>query len=388
MRGIALVLAGLAAACSVDRSVLDEQHFACRRDGDCIEGYGCQLLDATGNGFCAPLVDEARACDGFRTVEGLCLAECVPGAGACEGDLECLTSDVVRGEAGYCVPEDACSSDADCGDGQACMSSVIDDFVDLVWGPKHFDAATALSCVPRCGDDGSCPAGTECLDSIAADLRYCLPRCGDDAECPLGLACYATAGTSIGICIPGIAGLECRDDSSCLVGRCTAFGADDSRIQICTSPCDASVPDPDCSAGATVDDELNVFSCSAVQGAGEYCLFLGGYLHVCNPAYQSTDCVQGLECTSVVDPRTQQPIDVCARDCTWDPGSANHDALSDCSENAFCFPGAQFGFIDTCVFDLPDGNACDVGDECISRFCDMAAECDQTEGLGCCAPAT
>lgn len=381
------VLALVAGACSVDRSALDEDVFMCRRDGDCSEGYGCQLVGATGGGFCVPIADSADDCDGFTTADDLCLDECVPGGDDCDRELACISNDVEAGGAGYCAPADACSSDDECGDGEACLSTVIRDFVDAVWGPHDFPRPGELSCVPRCEGGEGCPEGTDCLAAFVTGVEYCLPRCGDDAACPLGFACFATPGTSIGICVPGVTGLECRDDASCLAGGCETFEGQDQQFQVCVTPCDGEAPP--CTDATIVDGALNVYQCTPVSdGAGmplgEFCLFRGGYLHACNLG-RPGDCVDGLTCQEVPD-GAGGTTPVCVRACTPDFAQPNQDANGDCADNAFCYPGSGFGFIDACVFDLADGAQCLFDDQCEGGACHLEAQCDQDEGLGCCGP--
>ena len=386
---VAVALA-LLAACSVDRSALDEDVFACRRDADCIAGYGCQLVDAVGHGFCAQSPDDAGDCDGFVTGAGLCLAECDPGDSSCGPDLSCLSTDIVHGDAGYCAPVDPCSSDADCSSEEVCMDHMLDDFVDLLWGPRPFPATAALSCVPRCGAEGQCPAGTECLDSFAESLTYCLPRCGDDSECPLGFGCWATAGTSIGVCIPGVPGLDCQDDSNCLAGVCTTISDDSGSVAVCASPCDASVSEPICGTAEIEDGRLNVLACTTLpDDGGDYCLFRPGYLHRCEPNFLGpgvSNCAPGLDCMPF-DDGNGGSVNGCARACTFDPGVPNQDRDGDCSENAFCFRGSAVGLFDLCLYDLPDGSVCGVGDQCASRICDPTLSCADDGTLGCCVPS-
>jgi hypothetical protein len=383
---VSTIALALLVGCSVDRSVLDEQVFGCRRDGDCTDGYGCQLVDATGNGFCAEVASSAAECDGFVTAGDLCLSECVPGGEPCAEDLACVSSDVLQGEAGYCAPLDTCSADADCAGEEACLSTVIREFVGTLWGPHEFAEASNLSCVPRCADGGDCPTGTECLDALLPGLAYCLPRCGDDSACPLGFACYATAGTSIGICMPGISGLECRDDASCLAGTCETFGEGDQEIQICVSSCDGSVEAPPCTDAALVGGRLNVYQCTAVAEGGEFCIFRGGYLHSCDPDRRSQDCVDGLVCQLV--PAEGGQAAACVQSCVPDAAAPNQDRNGDCADNAFCFPGSFVDppFIDACVFDMADGAACLFDDQCASGACHLETSCGDQPDLGCCGP--
>lgn len=389
MRARALFLA-LVAACSVDRSALDEEIFPCRGASDCLDGYGCQLDDASGNGFCAPEVEEGGRCDGFRTAGGLCIAECNPGGAGCDGDLSCVSIDIIGGDGGYCAPLDTCSSDAECPGDQACLSTVVAEFVDALWGPMQFPDPSDLSCVVRCDEDGECPTGTECLGTLLQGLEYCVPRCGDDSACPLGFACYSTtAGTSIGLCLPGLPGLTCRDDASCLAGPCQTFGEEPDTIDLCVAPCDGGGAAPACTDASMVDGRLNVFQCTEVAGGDEYCVFKGGYLHQCALENLNADCVDGLECALVPDGQGGQ-APACIRDCTYDPGSPNLDANGDCSDNAFCYPGTLVDppFIDTCVFDLPNDVPCLFDDQCESGACRLEVSCGEQPELGCCGPAS
>lgn len=378
----------LLGACSVDRSVLDEQVFGCRSDGDCTDGYGCQLVDATGDGFCAPIAASADACDGFVTAGELCLTECVPGGEPCAEDLACVSNDVQRGDEGYCAPVDTCTTDADCGQ-DACLSTVIRDFVRWVWGPHEFPVPGDLSCVPRCSEGLQCPDGTECLDSLLGGLEYCLPRCGDDQTCPLGFACFATAGTSIGICVPGVPLLSCQDDSSCLVGDCVTLGEGETTFDLCLSPCDGSVETPPCTDAPLVDGRLNVYQCVADPGSGgEYCVLRGGYLKGCDLVRQ--DCVDGLICEEVPDGFGGVTA-ACLRRCRWQAGAPNQDPDGVCAEGAFCAPFSQLvgpEFPDSCAFDLDDGTACLFDDQCASGACHLEMElvCSDQAGVGCCGP--
>lgn len=387
----------LAGSCSVDRKVLDERDFPCRSDADCIDAYGCQLVTPAGDGFCAPRVDAARDCDGFRTVDGLCLPQCVPDEpSSCEPERECFSSDVVGAEVGYCVPETLCSSDDDCGDAEACLSTAIRNIIGYVYGQYEIEDV-GLSCIPTCeqGNEDDCPTGTECF------IGYCMPRCGDDSECPLGFGCSSGAGSSIGLCIPGVPWLltpvKCRDASSCLVGSCTSYtvpGTTDDTISYCIAPCDGSVTDPACSRERVVDGRLNVYTCGHIPPyedqvlpeVGEQCVFVGGYMGFCDPGRFSDDCASGLDCREVYDSVTQRTYNLCVKDCTYDAGAPNLDRLGDCTDDAFCYPVDESD-AGVCLYDLPVDAVCQFDEHCGSGVCDREASCEQpAEDLGCCAP--
>ncbi len=125
---------------------------ACKTDSDCGEGYLCQIVGSSGSTGCAcPSDVPAEECD------------CPPPEPSVD----------IYG----CVPK-PCAVDADCGEGQKCVT------IEL--GCPD----VAVACTP----DGECPPAEapECDTSTTTQCQYDWEgTCENDADCGAGFACKA-----------------------------------------------------------------------------------------------------------------------------------------------------------------------------------------------------
>ncbi len=84
---------------------------------------------------------------------------------------------------------------------------------------------------PACGEDGSCPTGTEGAvcnnDFIPSKDRICLiGLCETTDNCPAGQNCIKFQGFPVGECSNGSFGESCTMDSHCLSNNCEVFDGD------------------------------------------------------------------------------------------------------------------------------------------------------------------
>lgn len=306
-----------ATSCTVDRSGLDRVFF-CERSSDCGPNYRCyralaEFIEPPG-GFCVPACGEDCAdcrCDGYCTARGECLSTCDPRAPDCGEGRACLRLSIEeRGvfhssPRGICAPVATCDDSSDCGEERPiCLSDMLLDH-DAVMD-------NTLCLAPRCGDDGACPEGWQCVEQtlFAPGEPRCWPRCGDDQQCPPGMTCAVTLG--LNVCLPGVpVSFDCDDDVNCLVGRCRDFGL----ASFCTVDCADSL---EC-ASLPFDYMYTIPELMECRddGAGPLCTVsrLGRY---CDG---DDDCTAGLDCLAlhpVWDRDDDSTIMACSLDCTRD----------------------------------------------------------------------
>ncbi|MBI2897658.1 MAG: hypothetical protein HYY06_29130 [Deltaproteobacteria bacterium] len=367
--GLVLVLA----ACSVDRSVLDERVFGCESDADCASGWVCQIVDASG-GFCTPRAEPGE-CAGVYTLDEACLAECSiespESATGCDPSEGCLRSDALD-DVGVCIGAETCNVDSDCVAGERCLSGYV------IEGSHPF-TLDHLSCVrgecdtDRDGeDDGVCHEDEVCVAAYWTGIwgglgSMCLPKCGDNGLCPPGFGCYSVNGEDFGPCVPGLPAMTCRQDLDCLAGSCEEDARGEMRCRVpCESDgsvvCDADLVDPNSPA-------IERLTCVAGQ-----CL-ARDYLSVCQTAEV---CGTGFECREVDLGGETEPFDACVLPCN--PLAPQ----TGCPDDAFC---TWLAFaVAGCVRRLPDGSPCDTDDWCESSSCDRTTPCGSDELPGCCVP--
>lgn len=371
------------AGCSVDRSALEDRVFECASDGDCAMGYICQVVDATGTGYCTRRTDPGE-CAGVSTEDEACLAECSVDSQestmACGEGMECQRTDML-GEAGVCLATQTCSADSDCTEGEnaRCLSSYVLD------EPNPF-TIDHLSCVrgdcdPDANgqdDEGVCLQNEVCVGAYWAGFwsvleSVCLPRCGDDGACPPGFGCYAVNGEDFGPCVPGLPGMTCHSDLDCLAGTCEELNGE----MRCLVPCEVGGTVV-CSDEAVTTDGPALERLVCVAGA---CL-VRDYLALCET---SATCGPGFGCSTVdLGPDyTPDPWMGCVLACN---PLLRNDA---CPPDAFCELVNDRGLLPQygCWRKLPDGGPCLSHDSCASGFCDQEASCGTEPGVGCCAPS-
>jgi hypothetical protein len=309
-------------------------------------------------------------CDSHADCQGLCLD---PGGGedpycsdncdptvsdSCPTGYECLEVDFVGD---VCVLTDVVLGELgdDCADGSECES-----------GFCNGDVCS------ECEGDGDCPGAQTCEDAMD-DVGYFVCEGGDGA---LGDACTEGADCASGFCNGDVCS-ECDGDGDCpgaqtceddmdgvgyFVCETTALGelgdaciaGNECESGFCnTNLCSECEGDGDCPGGGTCED--------ATDGVG-YFVCEGGTLGELGDA-----CTAGNECES---------------------GFCNGDVCSECEGNGNC-PGTE-----TCEYDGGVGyfvcqsalgalgDACTLGSECVSGFCNTNL-CSECEVDGDCAGA-
>lgn len=192
----------------------------------CPGGSLCTNLSA-GNDFCLQQcrVGLADCRPGYSCAQtsqgGVCVPECL-------NDVDCgdVNNYVCRTCDGLCIAKqnaagqvgDVCTSDAQCGAGQLCLS----------FSSTNATKICSLGCARGCG---TCPTGSACFALGPLQELYCLRTC-QTGTCPAGEQCgQLSSGRG---CVP-----SCRFNSDCPVGtecnfgECVVLGGDDSGCPFC-----------------------------------------------------------------------------------------------------------------------------------------------------------
>ncbi|HEY0190491.1 MAG TPA: hypothetical protein VGC42_05170 [Kofleriaceae bacterium] len=175
MTRLALAIALLAAACSVDRR---SSALACDHSSDCADGRHCD------HGYCVDPRDDGTSngcpspCTSCDTGKRTCEIDC-GGSHAC-GDLTCPTgySCTIR-----CTDNQACGK-IDCGIGGSC------DVTCAVGG-----ACGDIDCEDTCSCDVHCLAGGACSDMACPGRLVSCTR-GEQA----GAACDSSVDATCNLC--------------------------------------------------------------------------------------------------------------------------------------------------------------------------------------------
>ncbi len=141
----------------------------------------------------AAAVDAGAVDTGLPPRDAAGAADAAVDTGA-EADLG-PAGDCPQGEschAGYCVPDDR--ADEQCVTDEHCRQQDPD-------APTTCNVGAAGGICLGCGEDGHCPAGTEC-----SDFGSCNGSCDDDADCP-----YGPCNAGLGLCTQQ----TCADDNDC-----------------------------------------------------------------------------------------------------------------------------------------------------------------------------
>ncbi len=192
--------------------------------GECVAGLDCSANPS----ICAFCSDPGDSCN-----TGTAPTYCDEDAGVC------------RRAKATC---DACSGDAECGDGANFPNKCVDGYCAEGCGacPAGFQCAgggcvpvqTAGSCESAliCRNGETCPDGERC-----SELGVCLRLCEDDDECPAGQICSLEAGPLNQQCING-----CPEGQTVMSGGQTLICHADGRFGL---PC----PDTACAPGFECD---------------------------------------------------------------------------------------------------------------------------------------
>lgn len=374
-------------------------HVGCDADDACDDGLVCELatrtckagLDCSVNpGLCGFCGSPGTNC-GFGEAPAFCD---VDGGSVC------------RRIKGAC---DACSVDAECGEGPTGLPSVCDD---------GFCAPGCGSCAPGFVCDGGgcipiaqagscdtaihCADGTVCPDGqVCSDFGVCLDLCEFDVECPAGSFCVTgaadpfqstcragcplgqtvlqdgqnlvchddgrfglpcpTAGSTDGC--PN--GTECRADGVCERAGCQS----DAECPLARTYCD--VPTATCLDGCNDPTDCGAFElCEENQCRPQGC------------RSKDTSCDLGQFCCGqeLFSDDTTCPAGVDDGACFLAPDPF----CRVCEEDADCADAAAFGFGSFC-YELTRQNPDTGEDESLGKFCSVGCRDDDDcpRGLGC-----
>ena len=142
----ALLALGSFAVCAFGvRPAAAESDPSCSQDSDCVKGWSCQVVGATG-----------------------CASACAPGE-KCDAPPECGTEQEIKA----CRPG-PCTADRDCADGMVCSTST----------------SSADCPVSTCAPGANCPPSPACepKTTSACVPRYTLP-CTTASDCGAGFSC-------------------------------------------------------------------------------------------------------------------------------------------------------------------------------------------------------
>lgn len=330
-------------------------------------------------------------------------AACSSGDGGEEPGRCVATKDCAAGEVcdrGACVKPAPrlCADDAECGPGNACLSSVcVGGTACRAQGDcgsgESCDVAGGMCVVPSCGPKGECPNAGFC------DVER--NRCTRTRTCLNDGQCDAPGGTCVeGTCVPGCGLAGCADGLSCdtTTGRC---GPSTS----CSTDAQCEPPDRICASGRCVSGCLSVgcntdetcdvatgrcrpAGCTATCASWEVC----GTSGLCEPRACDTDA----ECDA---PRGRCETNVCIAGCGTN-GCGELDSCDDatgecvrlsgpldasCASNAQCdssfclVPGSSEPLPGRCSVSCGTTSDCAPGRRC--------TEPDATPGLKACLSA-
>jgi hypothetical protein len=364
----------------------------CTGDLDCVaggycDGNSCATKKTTGTG-CA---NDNECTSGF-CVDSVCCAS------ACTATCQACSAAKTGGTDGTCSPIPSGSDpDGECGAGSVCNGTTscrkiagqscsaanecLSGFcVDGVCcGSSCTGTCRACSAAKTGGTDGVCafvPAGDdpdgECQNKYSCDGSGTC-RQDDGESCVLGTECVT------GLCVDGVCcNLACS-------GVCEACAQ--SKTGGTDGVC-ASIPhgdDPDSECGTT--------TCNGVNG----CQKTDGSLCTVGPECQSGNCADGYCCdTSCAAACRACNVSgsegVCSLSPQGSPGSplcnpyvcdgVNDACPSSCSTSADCAASSYCNGV-TCVPRQADGQACSLGEECLSNQCTDGVCCNLVCGGTC-----
>jgi Cys-rich repeat protein len=245
-----------AAECSSDNDCSSGSHCEggiCTTGSDCHEeilsdvagsphpaGGGCTLPSGH-NGEAEEVVHtitQRNTCTGAITSSEFTTQICVPdGSGPeCTSDAECGAGQACQG--GRCVRHSGCSSDADCGSGLECHGGVCGPPSDC-----HFEVLSDVAGSPHPAGGGcTLPSGNNgaieesehtvtqrntCTGAITTShytTQSCVPdgsgpECRTDAECGSGRVCQS--GRCVGHAGGCSSNADCSSGQQCVAGTCT-----------------------------------------------------------------------------------------------------------------------------------------------------------------------
>ena len=359
-----------------------KQAWRCEDDVDCTAGWQCRYFafDPDQQKYCVkPCASDADCQFGDVCAnDGFCVQPCDLTAPSCrDPKFACQRVNMTPGDtAGYCQPTDPCDASSECGAPfDQCLGPVLGAFFDDL----TLDGDQSI-CLDSCaGKD--CAEGYSCVRQVLQGFlpsesvpQVCVPRCGENNSCPNGFRCFLDAlqewfpdtpfdedvKNLTKVCVPGLSGLglPCRTDLDCLTGRCVRHpnqsikGGGD--YYTCALPCDAD---------GTCEDVRT--DCLQTQYQGQTSGFCFQPFKICA---SNDDCVAPQECIDFSNVKAGQ---ICATPC-----SGLRDPTT-CQAGFTCIPEAT-GTRTACYFGFP-GFPCDNDNQCHQGY---------GEGTTCLGPSS
>ena len=145
----------------------------CESDADCVKGYACEVVGASGCGFACSSEDPDCAPPPDFMCEETEYKACVPGP--CSSDSDCEDGMVCFEFEAYDCPV---TSDIDCAPGEECTKPE----------PVPCEPSTTSQCVPQyavpCSEAADCGDGFDCVEDIEYACSGSSPSAGSGGEDP------------------------------------------------------------------------------------------------------------------------------------------------------------------------------------------------------------
>lgn len=324
----------------------------CSEDGDCGAG---EICDAT-TGECVAGFD----CSQNPTICAFCGepgTDCgFDGEGYCDQD-----AGVCRRSKQQC---DACTVDAECGEGPNFENKCVDGYCAAGCGPcpAGFQCQDG-GCIPvpsagscetaiSCREGEACPDGQRC-----SDLGICLSICENDGECPAGQICSLDPGPLLGTCING-----CPARDTIQTGGGTQICHANGRYgPLCTR-------DGDCVGGLVCEIETGFCQSPGCQTSQD-CPLVRTY---CDTA--TGECVEG--CLEADDCAA---FELCEEGACVQQGCRGKDVS--CGLGQWCCGQEAFADASTCPADVEDGS-CFIAPEPWCQTCEDDNDCAGIDAFG------
>jgi hypothetical protein len=279
----------------------------------------------------------------------------------CKTDAACQSGEVCN-EAGYCVPQSRCTTNADCPQGLYCET-----------------VSSTCAQIGRCELDIECPFGQICDVNSAT----CQPGCRSYGDCPKGQACICPLGDG------GTTNCNCPVGNGAARETCPlATGPDGGLVTIPPGKCTSS------QCGDTTFCQFGYTCQSPTSGGPPECVntYDPKYRPYCDNCVNQpgqTPCgVPSNFCLIAFDPNTDIPYNFCGVDCSQGQSCPNGYSCQDviivlqrwqCSSNTDCSqPGVRSTLPCQHDSDCPNEALCAIDPGATTGFC--AGQCETAEG--------